>query len=455
MWYLTMRLTFGSIFELTIRYAYLRGNTYYYQRKIPVDLLERYGGVQLIKVNLKTTNLKKIAKQISALNKQHESIWSLLRLDPTLKPFPVHKEAIKLLANHGLKPKPATNEEPNIDQFIDLLQVKQEAYAQGDEEIYLNAESEGYLDPVEIEAVRLINEAPKFRLSDALEIYLNGHLKKNDEKFCTYTRRVWNKLLEIVGDKEFEQVSRADANTFITKRLDENSKTTTIDRQISVINAVFNVVITENELTKANPFHKSRIPGLGNDTKARGIFDISQLSTLVHECKNKDDDIRWLLALQIGLGCRHAEVTELALENLHLNTDLPYVSFEPHPWRSLKTKPSKRNVPLVGVSLWAANKIVELAKQGQDYTFARYTNKSRCNADYSSATLNKWIRSLGIDKTTHELRHTMRDKLRLANAPKSIQDAVGGWSKEDRGDNYGLGYSLEQLKGWLDKVVLK
>jgi integrase len=218
---------------------------------------------------------------------------------------------------------------------------------------------------------------------------------------------------------------------------------------------VFNVVITENELTKANPFRKSSIPGLGEDSNVRGVFDIPQLSTLIHECKSKNDDIRWLLALQIGLGCRHAEVTGLALENLHLNTDLPYVSFEPHPWRSLKTKPSKRNVPLVGVSLWAANKIVELAKQGQDYTFARYTNKSRCNADYSSATLNKWIRSLGIDKTTHELRHTMRDKLRLANAPKSIQDAEGGWGKEDRGDNYGLGYSLEQLKGWLDKVVLK
>lgn len=235
LWHLTMRLTFGSIFELIIRYAYQRDNTYYYQRQIPLDLLERYEGIKLIKVNLKTTNLKKIAKQISALNKQHGSIWSLLRLDPTLKPFPVHKEAIKLLANHRLKPKPATNEEPNIDQFIDLLQVKQEAYAQGDEEIYLNAESEGYLDPVEIEAVRLINEAPKFRLSDALDIYLNGHLKKNDEKFCTYTRRVWNKLLEIVGDKEFEQVTRADASSFISKRLSEGSKTATVDRQISTI----------------------------------------------------------------------------------------------------------------------------------------------------------------------------------------------------------------------------
>jgi len=312
-----MRLTFGSIFELSIRYVYQRGNTYYYQRKIPLDLLERYGGIQHIKISLKTTDLKQIAKQISALNKQHESTWNSLRINPNLKPLSVHEAAVRLLGNHGLKPQPATNEELNIDQFIDTLQGKREDYAQMDEDVYWNAELEEYLKPVEVAAVRLINEAPKFSLSDALKIYLNGHLKKNDEKFCIYTRRVWNKLIEVIGDKEFEQVTRADANTFISKRLDENSKTTTVDRQISVINAVFNVVITENELTKANPFHKLRIPGLGEDSKIRGVFDIIQLSTLINECKKRDDDVRWLLALQVDLGCRLAEVTGLALRTTY------------------------------------------------------------------------------------------------------------------------------------------
>jgi hypothetical protein len=107
-----------------------------------------------------------------------------------------------------------------------------------DEDIFENTELEEYLDPVEVEAVRLISEVPRFRLSDALEIYLNGHVKKNDEKFCTYTRRVWSKLIEVIGDKEFEQVTRADANTFVSMGLDRGSKTTTVDRQVSVINAI-------------------------------------------------------------------------------------------------------------------------------------------------------------------------------------------------------------------------
>lgn len=286
---LFIKLSPGGLFIMHIRYAYSRGNNYYYQRKIPRDLLRHYAGSSHIKINLKTDDLKKVTKHVSMINTQYESIWASLRKDQD----------------------------------------------------------------------------------------------------------------------------------------------------------------------NANSFIKLRIPGLGGDTKKRKTFDSIQLSTLIHECKNKDDDVRWLLALQIDLGCRLAEVTGLALSDLRLNVGLPYVSIQPHPWRVLMTNSSKRNVPLVGVSLWAAYKIVESAKRRQLYAFPRYTNGGQCKANSASATLNKWIRSLGLDKTTHELRHTMRDRLRQTCAPKSIQDAVGGRGKRDLNDNYGSGYGLEQLKAWLDKVVLK
>ena len=108
-----MKLSLGSIFRVSIRYVYQRGDTYYYQRKIPLDLLERYGGTQLIKVNLKTADLRQVAKQVSALNKQYESIWASLRTDHSLKPLSVNQAAIKLLARYALAPRPTTNEELN------------------------------------------------------------------------------------------------------------------------------------------------------------------------------------------------------------------------------------------------------------------------------------------------------------------------------------------------------
>ena len=74
---------------------------------------------------------------------------------------------MKLLAQHGLKPQPADNDENLHDQFIERLRAKEEARAQGDEEIYYSAALGDYLEPTEIEALRLLNEKPKFRLSSA------------------------------------------------------------------------------------------------------------------------------------------------------------------------------------------------------------------------------------------------------------------------------------------------
>ncbi|MBA2658778.1 MAG: tyrosine-type recombinase/integrase [Nitrosospira sp.] len=450
-----MKLSLGSIFKVSLRYVYKRGTTFYYQKKIPLDLVDRYGGKVLIKVNLKTTDLKQVAIQVAKLNKQYESTWASLRHNPNMSPQSVRDSAIKLLAQYGLQPQFPQHDESGLDAFIDTLQAKERAYTggtgEGEEE---HISHEEFLSSVELEALRLINEKPQLRLSDALEVYLSGHPKKNDEKFVTYVQRVWDKLMGLMGDKGVMEVTRADANEYVARVLTGGSKTGTVQRQINVIRAVFNVVIVERELGKTNPFLRLRIAGLGEDSKVRAGFDMPQLKTLIRACRDKDDDVRWLIGLQVDLGCRLGEVVGLALCDLHLEESTPYVAIRPHPWRTLKTKSSKRNIPLVGISLWAAQRIAWSAKKGQLYAFPRYTSETECKANNASATLNKWLQSLGIDKTTHELRHTMRDRLRHVNAPKPIQDAVGGWGREDVGDTYGLGYGLEHLRVWLDKAVL-
>ena len=131
-----------------------------------------------------------------------------------------------------------------------------------------------------------------FALVVLLGIDSSGHKKKGNKKFEVYTERVWAKLIELVGDKEFEQVTRVDASEFISMRLAEGARTATVDRQVSVLRAVFNVVILEKELASRNPFLKPRIAGLGRDSMRRGTFDKDQLSTLIKECKKRDDDVR-------------------------------------------------------------------------------------------------------------------------------------------------------------------
>lgn len=454
MWYFTMKLLFGSIITVSIRYTYLRDASYYYQRKIPKDLLDRYDGQKSVKANLNTLDPTELTKKVTALNRLYESTWKSMRNNSSITPTSIRANAINLLAQYGLKPLPTLNPDLNIELFLDLVVApKRDKAAQGDDELHKTISPHDYLTTTEAEAYKLLCTAPKLLLSEALSIYLNGHEKSNDEVFKRYATRTWNKLIEILGDIPFESVNKDATNEFITKLLATGNKTTTVKRIINSVKAVFNVILKEKELTKNNPFDSPRIPGLGKDALERNPFSASELITLSQACKSKDDDMRWLIALQMDLGCRLGEVAGLSLDDIKLDSTIPYVSIKPHEWRTLKTKGSKRDVPLVGMSLWAAHRIVSSATKGQVHAFPRYTDNKTCRATAASGALNSWIKSQGVETTTHGFRHAMRDRLRAVNAPSPIQDAVGGWGKQTIGDNYGHGHYLETLKGWLDKVV--
>jgi integrase len=151
-----------------------------------------------------------------------------------------------------------------------------------------------------------------------------------------------------------------------------------------------------------------------------------------------------------------AEVAGLTLDDIKLDAEVPHVVIKPHPWRRLKnTEQSTRTVPLVGASLWAAERVHKSAAKGQRFAFPRYTDETECRATAASAALVSWVRRIPIDRVLHELRHTMKDRLRAVQCQKSIFDAVMGHASQDVGDSYGLGYPLSVKAEWLAKVALK
>ena len=165
-----------------------------------------------------------------------------------------------------------------------------------------------------------------------------------------------------------------------------------------------------------------------------------------------DDDLRWLLALVSDTGLRIAEAAGLEMADILLDGETPHLRVTPNSARRLKTRGSTRLVPLVGASLWAAERVV--ANVRGDYAFPRYVREKRCKATHASNTLNKWLRSQGIDKTLHGLRHSLRDRLREVEAPMEVQDELGGWAKRSVGQGYGQGRSLANLHGWMSKIVI-
>ena len=74
-----------------------------------------------------------------------------------------------------------------------------------------------------------------------------------------------------------------------------------------------------------------------------------------------------------------------------------------------KTKGSQRQIPLVGESLWATQRIK--ANPRQTFAFPRYNTTPSTNANSASATTNKWLKPrVPEGSVIHSFRHDRPDK---------------------------------------------
>ena len=193
--------------------------------------------------------------------------------------------------------------------------------------------------------------------------------------------------------------------------------------------------------------------GLDTGVKRRKPIPIDQLYQIQLECQKLDDDIRWLVALLSDSGMRLAEAAGLAIEDIHLNCETPFIQLKKYPWRSLKTASSERKVPLAGYSLWAAERIVSNHSR-QLFAFPRYNPRDITSSNSASASLNKWLKDF-VDKgcTIHSFRHSYRDRLRAVSCPSDIIDQLGGWQTAGVGQGYGEGYPMIILADWVQKIT--
>lgn len=89
------------------------------------------------------------------------------------------------------------------------------------------------------------------------------------------------------------------------------------------------------------------------------------------ECIEIDNENRWLLALISDTGMRLSEAVGLHVDDIIIDQSIPFIDLKPHPWRSLKTTGSQRQIPLIGTSYWAAERVKHYNKR---YAFSRYIN---------------------------------------------------------------------------------
>ena len=375
----------------TIHSSYLlcRNGTYYYNRRIPIDIRHIYPSSRIV-LSLRTRSKAVATRGANSLTAKLEDYWSSIR---------VQSIAEKMLptVSHTESKLSGINFSTATAQYLALKGVGKEKY------------------------------------------------------FTTYTMRNSGYLIACLGDQDLMAIPSSSGGKFRDALVKRGLASSSIKRIFTSVRSIVSLAISEHGLDTRNPFANVYFPER-NDTKRRLPISANHIKQVQQSCMEMNDDKRHLLCLISDTGLRLSEAVGLRTQDIHLNSPIPYLSIQENEVRRLKTKQSKRDIPLVGASLWAATAIKETADTY--YAFPRYTKEGQCNANSASAALNKWLQSqVNKDAVCHSFRHSLRDRLRAVQCPSDITDAIGGWATTNIGQGYGTDNRLDVLHEWMRKIA--
>lgn len=439
---------YGAI-RLKAKYIELKGNTYYYRRRIPLDVQRRYPKKKrVVFVSLKTSDPVEAARLAHEKAKRQDAAWKAWRNGGGANSTEDLDAAYELLDAFDLKPGQAEEyqlHDLTPDDFLyELAYLSQSGSDRIDRENLPNHAA------IALDLFAGNKQTPL--LSQAVELYKKIKVPNESAKEAANRDSVLNELYNLAGDLPLDQFSRSHVNELVQRFADSGNTSSTIRRKLNRVAPVFSFALREYEIEKSSVFAEVHIPNHGKDRTERIPYTTHELTLLREFYLRKDDDIRWISALMQDTGARLAEIVGLKTADIHLDADLPYLQISENESRPLKTASSDRAIPLVGVSLWAAKRV--LTEQQGPWAFPRYAKDGKLSSTHASNTQNKSLRSIVPKKSAHCFRHAMRDRLREVECPEPITDEIGGWSRKSVGAGYGQGYKLATKMKWMRMIVL-
>ena len=345
------------VYQRVAHYLWLKGDTYYFNRRVPKDMQGHYKASRII-ICLKTSRKDTAIRSAKSIAQRLEDYWLSLRLSQ-----------LDIPGLHLLRDKP-------VSASVSCCET----------------------------------------LSEALELYLRLKGVGKDKVFHRGAERNVQSVIDVLGDRPLDEYASSDAAAYRDYLLKKGLTTNSVKRNFSTIRSIINLCIQEHGLDCKNAFSRVYLPDL-DDSKKRKPIPIENIRQIQKDCRQADDEARWLVALISDTGMRLSEAAGLHIDDIKLDEEVPHIDLKPHAWRSLKTKGSQRQIPLVGASLWAAQRIEE-TNTASPYAFPKYTSASGTNANSASAAINKWLKPRVPEGCViHSFRHSLRDRLRAVQCP--------------------------------------
>ena len=425
-------------------YVITRNNRKHFKRRIPARYREYYPpSLEFIQTSLDTDSEIIAQQRSTAFNTELEQFW---QTNYSTGPSSYHmgiKKLIETARRSGFHYKPAKDiAESELSEVVSRV---------------LSLKAEKDISEEKVAAILGKEEIPPLYLDQALESYFDFKrpdlLNKTPDqvrKWQNPRKKAVSNFIMVCGNKPADKIIRDDILTFRSWWMDRieqglsanaaNKDFTHLKMVLQYIEDNHAIILNVGGLFKRTRFteKESERPPFPTDFIQNTLLNPINL-------KNLHEEARWLLYAMADTGARPSELLGLNAErgDIRLDTDIPYIDIRPEDDRTLKTRQSKRQIPLVGTALLAFQHLPE--------GFKHYYRKS----DALSAVTNKYLRNNGLlptpEHTVYSLRHSFEDRLTLVEPPEKVQAALMGhkYSRE----RYGDGPTLEQKRKWLDKIA--
>lgn len=438
--------------RLIVNYLYDNHGHPYFQIRVPLDLRDRFNQRSKISLRLASEDGPPTV-QVQRLAKNYKALFKAMRNDPSLTTQDEKVAALAMLQSHQLTVGDGNirldnwsgddgfNDQPHLDGFIDQL---------------IETSRERPLNRTEQLAYKALKGPLPVSLSEIVGVYFENHPRGQDKVYRKKVNEYWAKLLSFLGDVAVATLTRDQAKAFILNRLGTGVRRSTVQKEVNILKAVLAKGIRELELTSKNPFEQIQVPLMpGSESEKRVGFTLEEHRLLIRRAIQSGDDIRMIALTCAFTGCRIGEAVGLRLEDLRLDAETPHLRIELYGQRSLKTGNSQRDVPVLEPLRAALNRYLELLNgAGNGALFPRYNSMNDPpNAHGADASVNKWIKSLGLTKTSHCFRHSIISMLRETGIPLDLREEITGHRGQRISDNYGEQVSIKRKYSVLESAL--
>ncbi|WP_262694956.1 DUF6538 domain-containing protein [Kordiimonas aquimaris] len=423
---------------------WIKGHAYYY-RRVPKDLLSLYGGRPFIQQSLDTSNLLQALLRRDSINEAIEETWEKFRktgCDPAARNR--FEAAVANARQYGFdyKTLPELDAAP-VSELVERLNVVDEIKSPAQK---IEA-AEALLGTV---------EKPELPLSEALEIYWENTRDKirgkNDSQTRIWTharKRCVRKFIKVIGDKDIYQITRPDAIEYRNWWLDlveaDEVKADTANKDMELLSGIIQKVFDVQGINLKSPFSGGLRLQKGYSEERVSMTKKEILHCLYNNnpLAGLNEQARHIVYICAETGARPVEVITRAPNDIVLDADVPHFKIRENKFGMLKTKVSRRDIPLVGSALKAFQKFPG--------GFPRYVERhvSCVNA------IGKFFRENKIlvpGATLYSLRHGFQDRLNEVETPERMQVELFGHALGR--PKYGAGPALKVKQRWMQKLML-